>query len=35
VGPSVEVVELDMHINDPVFALALSERLLEMLGETW
>jgi uncharacterized protein (UPF0261 family) len=35
VKPSVEVVELDMHINDPAFALALSERLLEMLGETW
>jgi uncharacterized protein (UPF0261 family) len=31
VRPPVELVELDMHINDPVFAAAMSKRLLEML----
>jgi uncharacterized protein (UPF0261 family) len=29
--PPVELVELDAHINDPEFALALSERLLQMV----
>jgi uncharacterized protein (UPF0261 family) len=29
---SVELVELDMHINDPVFADAMSDRLLSMLA---
>ena len=29
----VELVELDVHINDPEFATAMAERLLQMLGE--
>jgi uncharacterized protein (UPF0261 family) len=29
----VEVVELDLHINDPAFAAAMAERLLQMLGQ--
>ena len=33
VGPSVEVVELDMHINDPAFGEALAERLLSSMSE--
>lgn len=28
----VELVELDLHINDPEFAMAMAERLLQMLG---
>ncbi len=32
VAPGVEVVELDLHINDPLFAAAAAERLLRMLG---
>jgi hypothetical protein len=28
----VELVELDMHINDPAFAAAMAERLVGMLG---
>jgi uncharacterized protein (UPF0261 family) len=32
VRPPVEVVELDLHINDPAFAAAMAERLLQMLG---
>jgi uncharacterized protein (UPF0261 family) len=31
VRPPVEVVELDMHINDPAFAEAMAGRLLAML----
>ncbi len=27
-----EVVELDLHINDPAFAAAAAERLLRMMG---
>ncbi|HEX9926024.1 MAG TPA: Tm-1-like ATP-binding domain-containing protein, partial [Anaerolineae bacterium] len=29
--PPVELVELDLHINDPEFAAAMADRLLEML----
>jgi uncharacterized protein (UPF0261 family) len=32
VRPPVELVELDMHINDPEFAAAMAERLLGMLA---
>jgi uncharacterized protein (UPF0261 family) len=32
VRPPVELVELDMHINDPEFAAAMAERLVGMLG---
>jgi len=32
IGDNVEVVELDLHINDPEFSKAMSDRLLEMLG---
>ncbi|HET6573604.1 MAG TPA: Tm-1-like ATP-binding domain-containing protein, partial [Fimbriiglobus sp.] len=32
VSPGVEVVELDLHINDPLFAHAAAERLLRMMG---
>jgi uncharacterized protein (UPF0261 family) len=32
VRPPVELVELDMHINDPEFATAMAERLLGMLA---
>ncbi len=31
IRPPVELVELDMHINDPAFAAAMAERLLQML----
>ncbi len=31
--PPVEMVELDLHINDPAFADALADRLLAMLDE--
>jgi uncharacterized protein (UPF0261 family) len=31
IQPPVELVELDMHINDPAFSAAMAERLLEML----
>jgi len=30
-SPSVELVELDMHINDPLFAQAATEKLLGFL----
>jgi uncharacterized protein (UPF0261 family) len=33
VGANVELVELDLHINDPKFARALAERLLQLLAE--
>jgi uncharacterized protein (UPF0261 family) len=31
IRPPVELVELDLHINDPEFAIAMANRLLEML----
>jgi len=31
IRPPVELIELDMHINDPEFAIAMANRLLEML----
>ena len=31
VKPPVELIELDLHINDPVFAVAMAEKLLAML----
>jgi uncharacterized protein (UPF0261 family) len=31
IGDQVELVELDLHINDPAFATALAERLLQLL----
>lgn len=31
VQPPVELIELDLHINDPEFAKAMAERLLKML----
>ncbi len=31
VSPGVEVVELDLHINDPLFAAAAAGKLLEMM----
>lgn len=33
-APGLEIVELDRHINDPEFALAAAERLLEFLLPT-
>jgi uncharacterized protein (UPF0261 family) len=32
VAPGVEVNELDLHINDPLFAAAAVERLLLLMG---
>jgi uncharacterized protein (UPF0261 family) len=32
IAPGVELVELDMHINDPAFAAACAAKLLKMLG---
>jgi uncharacterized protein (UPF0261 family) len=32
IRPPVELIELDMHINDPEFAAAMAERLLGMLA---
>lgn len=34
IRPPVEIVELDMHINDPGFADAAAERLLDLLNNT-
>jgi uncharacterized protein (UPF0261 family) len=31
-GPQVQLMELDMHINDPQFARTAAEMLLEMIG---
>jgi uncharacterized protein (UPF0261 family) len=31
-GPRLDIRELDLHINDPPFAKAMAQRLLEMLG---
>jgi uncharacterized protein (UPF0261 family) len=33
VRPPVEIIELDLHINDPEFATAMANRLLAMLAE--
>jgi hypothetical protein len=33
-GPQVELIELDMHINDPPFAEAAARTLLRMMGKT-
>ncbi|MDX1522521.1 MAG: Tm-1-like ATP-binding domain-containing protein [Anaerolineae bacterium] len=33
VRPPVEIVELDLHINDPEFASAMAEQLLRMLDQ--
>ena len=32
IRPPVTLVELDMHINDPEFAKAMADRLLELLS---
>jgi len=32
ISPRVELIELDMHINDPAFAEAATEKLLKMLN---
>jgi uncharacterized protein (UPF0261 family) len=32
IRPPVELVELDLHINDPAFAEAMAERLLKLLS---
>jgi uncharacterized protein (UPF0261 family) len=34
VGPAVELIELDRHINDPEFAAACAQKLLEMMKES-
>jgi len=31
IAPAVELIELDLHINDPVFASACADKLLELL----
>jgi uncharacterized protein (UPF0261 family) len=33
IAPNVELVELDLHVNDPAFAAACAAKLLEMLGK--
>ena len=33
-APSVELVEVDAHINDPVFADTLADRMLQLLGRS-
>jgi uncharacterized protein (UPF0261 family) len=33
-APRVEVTELDLHINDPAFGVALAEKLLSLMGVT-
>jgi uncharacterized protein (UPF0261 family) len=30
--PPVELIELDLHINDPLFAKAMADKLLKMLS---
>jgi uncharacterized protein (UPF0261 family) len=32
VAPGVDVTELDLHINDPAFAAACAQKLLELMG---
>ena len=32
VSPGVEVIELDLHVNDALFAASAAERLLRMMG---
>lgn len=34
VAPGVEVIELDLHINDPAFAAACAGKLLELMART-
>lgn len=34
VKPPVELIELDRHINDPEFAIAMADKLLELLNST-
>ncbi|MDJ0923189.1 MAG: Tm-1-like ATP-binding domain-containing protein [Acidimicrobiia bacterium] len=31
--PEVELIEMDTHINDPVFAVAMAEKLAELFGD--
>jgi uncharacterized protein (UPF0261 family) len=31
IAPNVELVELDLHINDPAFAAACAAKLLELM----
>jgi len=31
VRPPVELIELDLHINDPAFAAAMAEKLLALM----
>lgn len=33
-APDVEVIELDLHINDPAFAAACAGKLLELMGKS-
>jgi uncharacterized protein (UPF0261 family) len=33
IAPGVDVVELDLHINDPEFAKACAEKLLKLMGK--
>ncbi len=33
IAPGVELIELDTHINDPAFAAACANKLLEMMGK--
>ncbi len=32
IAPGVEVIELDLHINDPAFAEACAEKLLKLMA---
>jgi hypothetical protein len=32
-SPSVELMELDMHINDPAFATTAAEKLLGLIAK--
>jgi uncharacterized protein (UPF0261 family) len=33
IAPNVELIELDMHINDPAFATACANKLLELMAQ--
>jgi uncharacterized protein (UPF0261 family) len=33
IAPAVDLVELDMHINDPAFAEACVAKLLQLIGK--